>query len=97
MNEVILNNFINTDPTARNVLLIFTSGRLDNLGAVMTEVEAITRDTGVYVFAIGAGYDSNIDGLQAIAQKPSNVFMMSEDNLETLDVIQSQLSYITCS
>ncbi|KAH3857044.1 hypothetical protein DPMN_099641 [Dreissena polymorpha] len=97
INEAILTNFVNTDSKARKVLLVLTSGRFDNVDAVWKEVGAITLETGVYVFVIGAGYESNINGLQAIAQEPSNVFMVSDDNLETLDVIQSQLSYISCS
>ncbi|KAH3848451.1 hypothetical protein DPMN_090815 [Dreissena polymorpha] len=97
INDVLLTQFINTDPKARNALLVFTSGRFDNIDKVREEVGVITRDTGVYVFAVGAGYDSNIDGLQSIAQEASNVFVVTEDNLQTLDVIQSQLSYITCS
>ncbi|KAH3815951.1 hypothetical protein DPMN_144490 [Dreissena polymorpha] len=97
INEVFLTNFINGDPKARNVLLVLTSGRFDNIDKVWEQVGAIFRNTGVYVFAIGAGYDSNIDGLQAVAQEPSNVFMESEYKLDTLDVLQSQLSYITCS
>ncbi|KAH3815955.1 hypothetical protein DPMN_144494 [Dreissena polymorpha] len=34
INEVILTNFMNTDPKARNVLIVFTSGRFDHVDAV---------------------------------------------------------------
>ncbi|KAH3857043.1 hypothetical protein DPMN_099640 [Dreissena polymorpha] len=97
INDVLLTQCTNTDPKARNALLVFTSGRFDNIEKVREDVGVLTRDTGFYVFALGAGYGSNIDGLQAIAQEPSNVFVVTEDNLQTLDAIQSQLSYIICS
>ncbi|KAH3709264.1 uncharacterized protein LOC127858225 [Dreissena polymorpha] len=82
---------------SRKIIVVFSSGRFTDKSLVRLELQDALNESNIDIFAIGPGYDTDMEGLHALVKEPFNVFSLIDYNLETLDVLKSKLSYIVCS
>ncbi|KAH3815953.1 hypothetical protein DPMN_144492 [Dreissena polymorpha] len=82
---------------SRKIIVVFSSGRFMDKSLARLELQDALNESNNDIFAIGHGFDIDMEGLHAIVKEPYNVFTLLDDNLETLDVFKSKLSYIVCS
>ncbi|KAH3813924.1 hypothetical protein DPMN_142397 [Dreissena polymorpha] len=82
---------------SRKILIVFSSGRFVDKALVKLELHDELGESNIDIFAIGPGYDTDMEGLHALVKEPYNVFSLLDNNLETFDVLKSKLLYVVCS
>ena len=94
MREFVFHDF--PDASSTSIGIIVTNGLMDDHETAVRE-SAMSRNSGVHIFAIGIGESVNVDELDEIASRPAREFTFTVENYSALSKLSQTLAARICT